>query len=585
MRHASATPGTQWRPEREVPRAPSQADRPNIDRPNADHPKLDRLNIDSPNIDSPNIDRPKLDRPNVDRPNINRHKFDRNIDRHTIDRYNVDRNIDRTHNIDRYSADRSRIRLEPGWRPAAPRHGLERGVVLASAGLLIGAAGCFWLLFGVFGAPFAVAPQPILQAPSTTGYAAMEVVRSGKSDSLARFAHPMMARGDAVVAIERVVRKRPPDAAGGIGGSTVSAQTSSYFEPELDRVRDKDRIKATTSQPVTRLAGLEMPAPRSRPALQPGIARIPPDGDARTALIDFKTAPFPYDGTMPGSNRPFLDAGQPGHRGHTNFRGRVLWESETFSDPRVLLHIPPGFDANRPGVMVVFFHGHGANLATDVRDRQQVPAQISASGMNAVLVAPQFAFDAADSSAGKFWEPGGFKRFVDEAAEQLARLHGDPRTVRTFADMPIVIVAYSGGFGPTLAVLDRGGIKSRLRGIVLLDALYSGIDKFANWIADNRSGFFVSSYTPHTRGHNADLEQLLRAKSVPYGAELRHDHLPGSVTFLPAGPISHRDFVNHAWVDSPLKDILVRLDDYDPRVQTATAAAAARPAATAPSRN
>lgn len=566
MRHASAAPGTQWRPEREVarvPRAPSHADRPNIDRPN---------------IDRHNVDHHKVDR-NIDRHNIDRHNGNR-----IIDRYNVDRNIDRNHNIDRYSVDRSRIRLEPGWRPAAPKSGLERGVVLASAGLLIGAAGCFWLLFGVFGAPFAVTPQAILQAPSTTGYAAVEVVRSGKSDSLARSAHLMIARADAVVAIERVVRKRAPD---DIGGSTVSAQTSSYFEPEPDRVRDKDRIKATTSQPLTRLAGLEMPAPRSRPALQPGIARIPPDGDARTALIDFKTAPFPYDGKMPGSNRPFLDAGQAGHPGHTNFRGRVLWESETFSDPRVLLHIPPGFDANRPGVMVVFFHGHGANLATDVRDRQQVPAQISASGMNAVLVAPQFAFDAADSSAGKFWEPGGFKRFVDEAAEQLARLHGDPRTARTFADMPIVIVAYSGGFGPTLAVLDHGGVKSRLRGIVLLDALYSGIDKFANWIAENRSGFFVSSYTPHTRGHNADLEQLLRAKSVPYGAELRHDHLPGSVTFLPAGAISHRDFVNHAWADSPLKDILVRLDEYDPRVQTATAAAAARPLAAAapPSRN
>jgi hypothetical protein len=572
VRHASATPGTQWRPEREVarvPRAPSQADRPNIDRPN-----IDRHNIDRYNVDHHKVDR-----------NIDRHNVNRNIDRYNVDRHNVDRNIDRNHNVDRYGADRSRIRLEPGWRPAARKSGLEHGVMLASAGLLIGAAGCFWLLFGVFGAPFAVTPQAILQAPSTTGYAAMEVVRSGKSDSLARSAHPMIARADAVVAIERVVRKRPSDA-GDIGGSTVSAQTSSYFEPEPDRVKDKDRIKATTSQPLTRLAGLEMPAPRSRPALQPGIARIPPDGDARTALIDFKTAPFPYDGKMPGSDRPFLDAGQAGHRGHTNFRGRVLWESETFSDPRVLLHIPPGFDANRPGVMVVFFHGHGANLATDVRDRQQVPAQISASGMNAVLVAPQFAFDAADSSAGKFWEPGGFKRFIDEAAEQLARLDGDPQTVRTFADMPIVIVAYSGGFGPTLAVLDHGGVKSsRLRGIVLLDALYSGIDKFANWIADNRSGFFVSSYTPHTRGHNADLEQLLRAKSVPYGAELRHDHLPGSVTFLPAGPISHRDFVTHAWADSPLKDILVRLDDYDPRVQTATAAAAARPAAGAPSRN
>ena len=70
--------------------------------------------------------------------------------------------------------------------------------------------------------------------------------------------------------------------------------------------------------------------------------------------------------------------------------------------------------------MVVFFHGHGANLARDVRDRQQVPAQITAAGTNAVLVAPQFAVDAADSSAGKFWEPNGFRRFLDEAAVKLA---------------------------------------------------------------------------------------------------------------------------------------------------------------------
>ena len=133
-------------------------------------------------------------------------------------------------------------------------------------------------------------------------------------------------------------------------------------------------------------------------------------------MVDFETAPFPYHGAMPGSGRPFLNAGEAGHRGHATFRGRVLWEAETFSDDRVLLHIPPGFDPSRPAVMVVFFHGHGADLARDVRDRQQVPAQITASGVNAVLVAPQFAFDAANSSAGKFWEPNGFKHFLDEAA-------------------------------------------------------------------------------------------------------------------------------------------------------------------------
>jgi len=73
--------------------------------------------------------------------------------------------------------------------------------------------------------------------------------------------------------------------------------------------------------------------------------------------------------------------------------------------------------------------------------------------------------------------------------------------------------------------------KSRIRGIVLLDSLYSGIDRFANWITENRSGFFVSSFTPHLRAHNNELQSVLRAGSVPFGSELKPDHMAGSVTF------------------------------------------------------
>ncbi len=631
-RQVNAAPGTQWRPEREgarIPRAPSQdernyaervhGDRSQADRHQADHSQadrgyserisgersyVDRILVDRSHTDHgeiklgrigriaadrSHVDRVPIDRSQVDRSQVDRSQVERNrVERNRVDRSQVELNrVDRSH-VERYvdrNIDRSRIRLEPEWRPAPRRSGLERGVLLLSVGLVVGAAGCFWLLYSVFGTPSLVAPpQAILQAPSANGYAATEVVRSGKSDSLARSTRPMiqrMAEADAIGAIDRAAPVPAPDAparpANKIGASTRLAQTS-YFAP----------VKEAKSNSFMQLAALENPAPRSRTAPNPIIPRIPPDGDPKTALIDFQTAPFPYDGRMPGSNRPFLDAGEAGHRGHTNFRGRVLWDRDTFGDPRVLLHIPPGFDANKPSVMIVFFHGHGAILARDVRDRQQVPAQISASGVNAVLVAPQFAVDAADSSPGKFGDPGGFKRFLDEAADQLARLHGDPRTKQTFANMPIVIVAYSGGFGPTLSVLDNGGVKPRIRGIVLLDALYSGINRFANWIAENRSGFFVSSYTPHTRGHNADLEQMLRAKSVSYGSELRHDHLAGSVTFLPAGPISHRDFVTHAWADLPLKDILVRLEEYDTRVQTAKVAPGSSPlaaAAATPSRS
>ena len=150
-------------------------------------------------------------------------------------------------------------------------------------------------------------------------------------------------------------------------------------------------------------------------------------------------------------------------------------------------------------------------------------------------------------------------------------MYGDPRSAFTFARMPIVIVAYSGGFGPTLSVLDQGGVRSRVRGLVLLDALYGGISKFADWITYNRSTFFVSSYTPHTARRNAYLERLLRERSVPYSLELRNSHLQGMVTFLPAGDISHRDFVTHAWADNPIKDILVRVDDANQRIETAGA--------------
>jgi hypothetical protein len=155
-------------------------------------------------------------------------------------------------------------------------------------------------------------------------------------------------------------------------------------------------------------------------------------------------------------------------------------------------------------------------------------------------------------------------------------MYGDPQSAPTFGNMPIDIVAYSGGFGPTLAVLDRGGVSSRVRGLVLLDALYAGIDTFADWIANNRSTFFVSSYTPYTEHHNDDLEHLLNERSVPYGTELRRNHLQGTVTFLPAGDVPHRDFVTHAWTDNPITDILARMDDVDPKIATADITASKR---------
>ena len=80
--------------------------------------------------------------------------------------------------------------------------------------------------------------------------------------------------------------------------------------------------------------------------------------------------------------------------------------------------------------------------------------------------------------------------------------------------MPIVIVGYSGGFVPTAWSLEVGGITKRVTGVILLDAVYGELDKFANWIENNRTGFFVSSYTRYTKRRDQELMAMLREKGI-----------------------------------------------------------------------
>lgn len=301
--------------------------------------------------------------------------------------------------------------------------------------------------------------------------------------------------------------------------------------------------------------------PFAVPKPQPVQSRSAPLKQGKTALVRFQTAPFPYRGKVPASGQPFFDVNENGRRGHTTPYGRLYWEDETYNDNRVLLHIPKGFDVRRPSVMIVFFHGHGATLERDVLRRQRVADQISRSGANAVLVAPQFAVDASDSSAGRFWEPGAFGRFLGEAAEALAKLHGGTKSVRTFASAPVIFVAYSGGYVAAASCAVNGGINKRLRGVVLLDALYGELGKFASWIENDRSAFFVSAYLGSTRDKNSKLAEILTSRDIGYATALDRPLHQGDIALLSGGgeDVSHRSFVTEAWVDNPIEDLLRRV--------------------------
>lgn len=279
----------------------------------------------------------------------------------------------------------------------------------------------------------------------------------------------------------------------------------------------------------------------------------------------FDTAPFPFDGRpLPGQDKPFFDLEKDGKRGRTSVRGgTVYWEDATYSDPRVLLYIPAGFDPARPGLMLVFLHGNQSTLERDVVVRQQVPRQLAQSGLNAVLVAPQLAVDALDSTAGKFHQEGHFRSFVEEAAGRLARLHGDRRAAKAIEALPVVIVAYSGGYYPAAWVLRQGGLGDRLRGVVVLDGLYGDLDKFADWIAGHEGAFFLSAHSRSSREENTSFQRLLTERGIHFTPSLPARLTPGTVAFVGSpDEIEHRDFVTKAWVEDPLKAVLARIAGY-----------------------
>jgi hypothetical protein len=352
--------------------------------------------------------------------------------------------------------------------------------------------------------------------------------------------------------------------------ANVQVSPSDTFEDRFPAPSFRDRFPTATESFEQKLAKdfaqaasppQGSPAPYRVAALGPQVPyQRPAERDELTTLVSMKSSAFPYYGANPASETPFLNIAKGDRRGHRSYSGRVYWQDETYNDSRVLVHIPENFELQKPGVIVVFFHGNGATLERDVRDRQMVPQQISDSGVNAVLLAPQLAVDAADSSAGKFWQPGGFKRFMDESAANLAKLYGDPNAAKAFANMPIVIVGYSGGFLPTAWSLEVGGISDRVRGVILLDAVYGELDKFAGWIENHRSGFFVSSYTHYTARRDRELMQMLRDKGIAVSEDMDGPLRPGSVVFVqtPEG-ITHRDYVTRAWTRNPIEEVLVKM--------------------------
>ena len=231
-----------------------------------------------------------------------------------------------------------------------------------------------------------------------------------------------------------------------------------------------------------------------------------------THIARLAEAPFPT--SHPG----FFDhsdpvTGEPARQAST---GVAYRRSPHYTDDRVLLHWPD--HVARPNAVLLFFHGHMGEIARDVASRWLIPDQVDAAGSATLLIAPQLARDALDSHPGKLDRPGGAADLIAACGTVMATTLDGP--VTDLGRAPIVLAAFSAGWRALVASLERGGIADRVAAVLLLDALFGGIETLAGW---SRRGPLISLSGPRCEAGRAALEERLNATGRSWRARLpRH---------------------------------------------------------------
>jgi hypothetical protein len=260
-------------------------------------------------------------------------------------------------------------------------------------------------------------------------------------------------------------------------------------------------------------------------------------------------------------------------------RGTTLWlaldhapfpgPGAGYRDDTVIVFVPAHyrFRDDEGVATLVHFHGHNTT-AERALVSHELREQLADSKQNALLVVPQLATLAPDSSCGKLESPGGLLRLLEEAVATVAH-EGRVTLGETGypSDSPlgtVCVSAHSGGYHAAACSLRGGGID--VRETYLFDALYTDVDAFRDWAVARRGEPFhsrhklVSYFTEGgaTQAMNASLRAqleragLLVAQELEEGELSRHDLSHAEAVFVRTG-LWHSAVT---WETNALRDVL-----------------------------
>jgi hypothetical protein len=191
--------------------------------------------------------------------------------------------------------------------------------------------------------------------------------------------------------------------------------------------------------------------------------------------------------------------------------------------PSVILHAPPGFDARGRLHLVVFLHGYSGCVPVlmgrgESRCRPQdapregwdLGSYHDAAHTNTLFIVPQLALMRRDGRPGTFAQRDGFRGFLEELlAGPISQQLGAARTLADVASLHLV--AHSAGYQTALAIVERGGVTSLVKSLVLLDALYGETPRFARYVgAHAAAGLHFVSIALERGIPRRENESLLR---------------------------------------------------------------------------
>jgi hypothetical protein len=233
--------------------------------------------------------------------------------------------------------------------------------------------------------------------------------------------------------------------------------------------------------------------------------------------------------------------------------------------PTVLVFVPRHYRPAPDGRVgfVVHFHGHNTTAERAIA-AHQLREQLDDSKQNAILVVPQLAVMAADSSAGRFETPGVFSKLLGDVLAQLDKKEsrielGASATPPAASIGRVVVSAHSGGYHSAATVLKVGG--QPIQEVYLFDALYAEADVFRDWVISGRGKpmgqrhKLVSYFTAGTTETNT---QHLFAELEQAGVAVARENVEGTLSredLTHAEAVSVHTALTHGQVTSELNSL------------------------------